>query len=73
MAKLKLSRVTEDKPVKVAIELPGALYRDLTAYAEILARETGEAISDPAKLIAPMIQRFIETDRGFARARRESR
>ncbi|QVM85042.1 DUF2274 domain-containing protein [Novosphingobium decolorationis] len=43
---------------------------DLVAYAEVLARETGQQLSDPAKLIAPMVQRFIATDRGFVRARR---
>ncbi|NKK70016.1 DUF2274 domain-containing protein [Rhizobium leguminosarum bv. viciae] len=73
MAKLKLSGITEDKPVKVTIELTAALHRELVAYAEILARETNQRISDPSKLIAPMVQRFIETDRGFARARRETR
>lgn len=70
MAKLKLGALVEDKPVKVSIELPGALRRDLAAYAEILARETGQPIPDPVKLIVPMLERFIATDRGFARERR---
>ncbi|MBV9560271.1 MAG: DUF2274 domain-containing protein [Bradyrhizobium sp.] len=58
------------KPVKVAIELPAAVHRDLVAYADILSRESGRAISDPAKLIAPMITRFMATDRAFVRSRR---
>lgn len=70
MAKLKLGALTDDKPVKVTVELPAPLHRDLVAYAEVLARETGQPIADPAKLIAPMVQRFIATDRGFAKARR---
>ncbi|WP_291629654.1 DUF2274 domain-containing protein, partial [Bradyrhizobium sp.] len=61
-----------DKPVKVTVELPAPLHRDLIAYAEILARETGQPVAEPAKLIAPMVQRFIATDRGFAKARRQS-
>ncbi|PTW60499.1 hypothetical protein C8N35_104122 [Breoghania corrubedonensis] len=72
MAKLKLGAIADDKPIKVTVELPGPLLRDLVAYAEVLARETGQSATDPAKLIAPMIQRFIATDRGFARLRRSS-
>ena len=69
MAKLKLSPIADDKPVKVAIELPAALHRDLVAYAEILGRETGQKPTDPVRLIAPMLERFMATDRGFAKAR----
>ncbi|MBX3543312.1 DUF2274 domain-containing protein [Chelatococcus sp.] len=72
MTKLKLGIIAEDKPVKVTVELPAPLHRDLIAYAEILARETGQPVAEPAKLIAPMVQRFIATDRGFAKARRQS-
>ena len=39
MTKLKLGPLIEYKPVKVAVELPGPLHRDLAAYAEVLARE----------------------------------
>ncbi len=70
MTKLKLGAIADDKPVKVTIELSAPLHRDLVAYAEVLARETGQPVADPTKLIAPMVQRFIGTDRGFARARR---
>ena len=72
MTKLKLGVIAEDKAVKVTVELPAPLHRDLVAYAEILARETGQPVAEPAKLIAPMVQRFIATDRGFAKARRQS-
>ncbi|QYA13196.1 DUF2274 domain-containing protein [Rhizobium sp. AB2/73] len=70
MTKLKLGAIVDDKPIKATIELPAPLHRDLVAYAQVLARETGQPVSDPAKLIAPMVQRFIATDRGFAKARR---
>jgi hypothetical protein len=73
MTKLKLGTILDEKPVKVTIELPASLYRDLGDYAEIHGRQSGQAILDPAKLIAPMIERFIATDRGFARARRASK
>lgn len=70
MTKLKLGRIPDEKPVKVTIELPAALHSDLVAYAEVLARETRQDIGDPLKLIAPMLARFMSTDRGFAKARR---
>jgi hypothetical protein len=69
MPKLKIAMLPDDKPVKVSIELPAPVNRDLAAYAEALGRETGQSI-DPAKLIAPMLARFMATDRGFARLRR---
>lgn len=70
MATLKLTSIPDDKPVKLTIELSAALYRDLTAYAEAIARGNGQTAPDPARLIAPMIQRFMATDRGFAKVRR---
>ncbi|OWZ92289.1 hypothetical protein B9J07_17595 [Sinorhizobium sp. LM21] len=70
MTKLKLGPIVDDKPVKVSLELPASLHRDLIAYADVLARETGHSATDPAKLIVPMLVRFISTDRGFARARK---
>lgn len=70
MTKLKLGPIPDDKPVKVTLELPAALHRDLIAYAEVLARETGQSTTDPVRLIAPMLERFIATDRGFAKAKR---
>lgn len=69
MTKLKLSPLADDRPVKVTLELPASLHRDLKAYAEILARESGQPATEPVRLIVPMLQRFIETDRGFAKAR----
>lgn len=70
MTKLKLGPIVDDKPVKVTLELPASLHRDLVAYAEILAREAGQPVADPVRLVVPMLERFIATDRGFAKARR---
>ena len=72
MTMLKLGPIEEARPVKVTVELPAALHRDLTAYAEILGRESGQPTLSPARLIVPMLERFIATDRGFAKARRRS-
>jgi hypothetical protein len=69
MAKLKLGTIPDDKPVKLTIELPAAIHRDLAAYAEALGRETGQRAVEPAKLIGPMLARFMATDRAFAKLR----
>jgi hypothetical protein len=70
MGKLKLSAIEDDKPVKLALELPAAVHRDLVAYGRALAAETGQAPIEPARLIAPMLARFMATDRGFSRTRK---
>jgi hypothetical protein len=71
MTKLKLGPLVDDKPVKLAIELPAAVHRDLVAYANAHERATGQEISDPGRLIAPMIQKFMASDRAFVKTRRE--
>ena len=71
MGKLKLGAISDDKPVKLTAELPPDVHRDLVAYADVLARETGQSIPDPSRLIAPMLARFMATDRAFAKARRK--
>ena len=69
-AKLKLGPIADDRPVKLAVELPAAIHRDLVAYAAALAAETGQPPMLPEKLVAPMLARFMATDRAFARHRR---
>ena len=66
MAQLKLGAIADDKPIKLTVELPAAIHRDLVAYADALGRETGQDTIDPAKLVAPMLARFIAGDRAFA-------
>ena len=72
MTKLKLGPLTGDKPVELTVELPATIHRDLVAYAEVLGQATGQSVSDPAKLIVLIIERFMATDRAFAKARRSS-
>lgn len=70
MTKLKLSAIPDDKPVKITVELPAEVFRDLQAYSQILAGDTTPP--DPAKLVAPMLQRFMATDKGFRKERRSA-
>lgn len=72
MTKLKLGTILDDKPVKLTIELPAAVHRNLIAYAEAIARESGQPPPDPTKLVAPMIERFMAADRGFSKGRRQA-
>ena len=72
MAKLKLGPLADDKPVKVAVELPAQLHRDLSTYAQALAQEAGQPAVDPVRLNVPMLERFIASDRGFAKFRRQT-
>lgn len=72
MAKLKLGAIADDKPVKLTVEFPAAVHRDLLVYAAVLARESGQPVPDPLKLVAPMLTRFMATDRAFAKARRQN-
>ena len=71
MTKLKLGALENDKPVRLTVELPAAVHRNLVAYAEILSRTNGHSALEPAKLIPPMVERFMATDRAFVKARRD--
>lgn len=46
IAKLKLGPIVENKPVKITVELPASLNRDLVAYADALAHETGQPVAN---------------------------
>lgn len=70
MTKLKLSAVGDDKSVKLTIEFSAPIHRSLIAYADAIGRESGQPAPDPAKLVPPMVDRFMATDRAFARFRR---
>lgn len=72
MAKLKLGALQDEKPVRLTIEVTATLHRDLIAYGEALGRDSGSDAVEPSKLIAPMLSRFMASDRGFARLKRQS-
>lgn len=73
MSKLRLGPIAEEKPVKLTVEFPGALLRALQDYAAVHAKMTGlPSALPPERLIPPMIERFISTDREFSRQRRRT-
>jgi hypothetical protein len=70
MTKLRLGPIVDDKPVRLTVEIPAAVHRDLVEYARLLGRESAQAEIAPAKLIPPMLARFMDGDRAFSKARR---
>lgn len=70
MTRLKLADIADEKPVRLTLEISARLHRDLTAYA--LAVNGGDPKGAPTveRLIPPMLERFITTDRGFSKARK---
>lgn len=73
MTKLKLGPLADDRPLKLTVELPAAVHRDLVAYAAALAAETGGEVVSPEKLVSPMLAKFMASDRGFSRRRRAAK
>ena len=69
MPDLKLSKLPDRTPVKIAITVSPALHQALQAYAE-LYRETYGSAEPVPELIPYMLESFLAADRGFARARR---
>jgi len=68
MTKLKLADLAEAKPVRLSIELSASVHHDLEAYGRVLAGDGSQPVP-PARLIAPMLERFMATDRAFRRYR----
>jgi hypothetical protein len=67
---LKLGAIADDKPVKLTIELPAAVHRHLVASAEVLAKPI---CAKSGKTDRTMLERFMATNRAFARSRRAFR
>jgi hypothetical protein len=68
--KLKLGALEDDTPVKVTLDLPASVHRDLLAYGQMLGVQTGAKPAEPARLAARMLERFMATDRVFIRGRK---
>ncbi len=73
MTRLKLSDITDEKPVRLSIEIPARLHRRLVEYAIVLNGGASRDAPKAGDLVAPMLERFIAGDRDFARARFLSR
>ena len=69
MAAIRLGRLPDRTPVKITIAVSPELNRALGDYAA--AYETAYGQAEPVtELIPAMLSAFLESDRGFARARK---
>jgi hypothetical protein len=66
---LKLPRLPKTDTVRLTLTLPAALHERLEAYAALYARTYGEQV-DIKRLIPAILDRFLTTDRAFARKAR---
>lgn len=68
MVELRLARLPDRTPIKLGISILPDLHQDLLDYAAHYARAYGTEVQ-VADLIPAMLASFIESDRGFQRAR----
>jgi hypothetical protein len=66
MAELKLPRLPDRTPVKLAISVLPELHQRLADYAKVYASTYGSE-ETVAELIPAMITAFLDSDREFAR------
>lgn len=68
MVDLKLSRLPDRNPVKLSISMMPDLHQALMDYAALYAQAYGR--DEPVtELIPAMLGAFLESDRGFSKAR----
>ncbi|AZS21596.1 DUF2274 domain-containing protein [Caulobacter sp. FWC26] len=69
MSKLKLRPLEDETPVKMTLDVPAATHRNLLAYAQAHAAQTGGKPAEPVRLVVPMLDQFMASDRAFVRGR----
>lgn len=67
MTDLKLPKLPDRTPIKLTISITPDLDRALSDYAAAYHETYGDA--EPVGLIPYMLRLFLESDRGFAKAR----
>ncbi|WP_297494650.1 DUF2274 domain-containing protein [Acidocella sp.] len=70
MPELKLGKLPDRTPAKITITVLPDLHRALQQYASVYRTTYGEAEAI-SELIPFMIGAFLESDRGFAKARKD--
>lgn len=68
MSNIKLAKLPDKTPVKLAIVVSPDLYQSLQEYAKAYAAAYGDVVQIP-ELIPAMLLAFLEADRGFQRLR----
>ena len=72
MPEIKLARLPDRTPVKLTIAVSPDLHLALEDYAKVYADIYGHA-EPVAELVPAMLAGFLESDRAFAKKRRELR
>lgn len=71
MADLRLARLPDRTPVKLAISVSPELHQALGAYADLYAETYGS--TEPVQELVPaMLASFLESDRAFVQRRRKA-
>jgi hypothetical protein len=72
MTKLRSGPLLDDKAAKITLELNTRTMRDLNDYAAAHAEQNTLSTPLPIeRLIGPMLDRFMASDRAFKRLRRQ--
>lgn len=71
MPELKLAKLPDRTPIKLAIAVTPDLHQMLQQYAALYAEAYGREES-VAELIPAMLASFLDSDRGFVRSRNRS-
>ena len=69
---LKIGAIQERKPAKISLSLPPDVHEALNDYAVIHAKEFGRK-TPVGELAALMIEKFLNSDAAFKRARKSLR
>lgn len=70
MPELRLAKLPDRTPVRITVTVPAALNQALSQYAEMYRAAYGQSESVP-ELIPFMLDAFLMSDRGFAKARKD--
>ena len=68
MSEIKLAKLPDRTPVKLAVSLPPDLMASLTDYAAVYNEIYGQS-ETVVELVPHMLAAFLAGDRGFAKAR----
>ena len=70
MSDLKLAKLPDRTPVKITVNVSPELNAALRSYADLYKKSYGAAESVP-DLIPYMLESFLNSDRNFAKSRKE--
>ncbi|MBI1285911.1 MAG: DUF2274 domain-containing protein [Thiobacillus sp.] len=74
MPDLKLAKLPDRTPVKVTITVSPELHKALIAYQHAYRDAYNESDVEPLTELVPyMLKSFLDSDRGFAKARKKNR